>query len=121
MDILLLVIVVWAITPAKAALPKPRIAIKVDPKILDAYAGRYSVKLRSAHTLIIKRDGAALQCQAGSDFAAELFPESESIFFNNMENAEVQFVRNEKGEVTGITVTQNGKVQRGGKIETVSY
>ena len=116
--VLLLVILIWVITPAKAALPKPRVAVKVDPKVLDTYVGRYSVKHPSAHTLAIQRNAGALLCQAGSDFPVELFPESETVFFNNMENAEVSFVRNEKGEVTGLTATENGKTQMGKKLES---
>jgi CubicO group peptidase (beta-lactamase class C family) len=117
--ILLLVIFVWVSTPAKAALPKARIAVKVDPKVLDRYAGQYSVKLGSAHTLTVKRDGDALLCQAGSEFPVVLFPESETVFFNNMENAEVRFIRNEKGEVTGVVTTENGKTHFGRKLEHV--
>jgi hypothetical protein len=115
--ILLLVVIEWVRTPAKAALPKPHIAVKVDPKVFDAYAGRYSVKLPRESTLTIKRDGGALLAQVGSNFPEQLFPESETAFFNSMESAEITFVRNEKGEVTGVTVTANGKTQLGEKLE----
>jgi hypothetical protein len=54
--ILLLVVVVWVSTPAKAALPKARMAVKVDPRVFDIYAGQYSLKLPRPHTLTIKRD-----------------------------------------------------------------
>jgi len=115
--VLLLAIFVWVSTPARATLPRPRIAVIVDPKVLDSYAGRYSLNLASGHTLTIKRDAGALLCQAGSDFPVELFPESETVFFNSMENAEVRFIRNEKGEVTGVTATENGKTHFGKKLD----
>ena len=117
--ILLLVIFLWVSTPAKATVPKPRIAVNVDPRILDSYAGSYSVKFQSARTLTIKRDGGALLCQAGSDFPVELFPESETVFFNSMENAEVRFTRNEKGQVTGVTTTEYGKTHFGKKLDSL--
>ncbi len=108
--ILLLVIGLWILTPAKApAIPKSRMAIKVNPKTLDSYAGRYSVKYPRPYTLTLKREGDALLAEAGTGFPEELFAESDAVFFNNGESTELRFVRNEEGEIAGVTLTAKGK------------
>ena len=103
--------------PAAPACQKGHVAIKLDPHIYDAYAGRYSMapdaKLAGTDTITIKRDGDALIGQKfiGQNprrFAEEYFPESETDFFNTTEDEQLTFVKNDREEVTGVIVYQNG-------------
>lgn len=126
--------------PAAPAFEKSRIAIKLDPHICDAYAGRYSAAPDKKHPGILaaleavhigpwstevitfKRDGNALIGQkfAGRKpgrFAEAYFPESETNFFNTSEDEELTFVKNDKGEVTGVIVYQNGMFGESGRKE----
>ena len=70
-------------------------------------------KLGGTDTITIKRDGDALIGQKfigqkPRRFAEEYFPESETNFFNTMENEQLTFVKNDRGKVTGVIVYQNG-------------
>lgn len=47
---------------------------------------------------------------------AELLPESETRFFRTDVDVQVNFVRDEKGQVTGLTVYQQGAEYRARKI-----
>jgi CubicO group peptidase (beta-lactamase class C family) len=112
----------WALLRPKAhAQPKEHIAIKLDPKIYDAYAGQYVMtpdpKLPGTVTMTIKRDGDALFRQVPGWFAQEIFPESETVFFNATEDEQLTFVKNSRGEVTGLIVEQTGTFGESGRKE----
>lgn len=112
----------WSLLPPKAqAQPKERIAIKLDPKIYGAYAREYVMVPDSTFpgtvTMTIKRDGAALFRQVPGWFAQEIFPESETVFFNATEDEQLTFVKNEQGEVTGLIVEQTGTFGESGRKE----
>ena len=106
----------WARTP-----PKEHIAIKLDPKIYDAYAGQYAMapdtNLAGTVTMTIKRDGDKLLRQVPGWFAQEIFPESETVFFNTTEDEQLTFVKNDRGKVTGVIVDQNGMFGESGRKE----
>ncbi len=103
--------------PASRPVPKPRISIKLDPRIYDAYAGQYDLPGKTS--LTIKRDGDALICQIAGRFPEEVFPESETAFFETMENEQLIFVKNESGEVTGVIINEDGyPSQTGKKVNT---
>ena len=112
----------WVLLRPKAhAQPKEHIAIKLDPKIYDAYAGQYVMALDSksyaAVTMTIKRDGDAIFRQIPGWFAQEIFPESETVFFNATEDEQLTFIKNDKGEMTGLIVEQNGAFGESGRKE----
>ena len=100
---------------------KEHIAIKLDPKLFDAYAGQYVMapdsKLPGAVTLTIQRDGDALYRQVPGWFAQEIFPESETVFFNATEDEQLTFVKNDMGKVTGLIVEQTGTFGESGRRE----
>jgi CubicO group peptidase (beta-lactamase class C family) len=112
----------WALLRSRVhAQPKAHIAIKLDPKIYNAYAGQYVMapdpKLPGTVTLAIKRDGAALFRQVPGWFAQEIFPESATVFINATEDEQLTFVKNDKGEVTGLVVEQTGTFGESGRKE----
>ncbi|MEK6321433.1 MAG: serine hydrolase [Acidobacteriota bacterium] len=85
-----------------------RVAAKVDPKVLDAYAGQYQPN--PSTVLTVTREGDKLMVQQGSSEKRELVPESESNFFMP-ENRQVtySFVKDEKGQVTHLVVQREGR------------
>jgi len=112
----------WAGLRSKVhAQPKEHVAIKLDPKIYGAYAGQYvmapDAKIPGHITLTIKRDGDALYRQVPGWFAQEIFPESDTVFFNATEDEQLTFVKNDRGEVTGMIVEQNGTFGETGRKE----
>ena len=44
-----------------------------------------------------------------------MFAESETMFFLKVVDAQVEFVKNEKGEVTNLVLHQNGRDMKGVK------
>ena len=82
-------------------------AIRVDPKIFDAYVGRYEIGPDAF--LAITREGDRLMGQATGNGQSEIFPESETVFFlNSATDATVTFVNDGKGKVTHIVVHMRG-------------
>ena len=101
--------------------PKEHIAIKLDPQVYDAYAGHYVLapnsKLSGTITLTIQRQGGALFRQVPGWFAQQIFPESETTFFNATEDEQLTFVKNNQGEVTGLVVEEGGTFGESGRRE----
>jgi hypothetical protein len=83
--------------------PKPRIAIKLNAKLLDACVGRYEL---SGGKLTVWREGDQLVGQATDDRflkgAFNIYPESETNFFLKLDGSQLVFLKNDQGEVTSV-------------------
>jgi hypothetical protein len=90
----------------KYEIPRGRVAIKIDPKILDAYVGQYELNPNFIFTMT--REGDSLMTQATGQPKFELFPESETKFFLKVVDAQVTFVKDDKGAVTHLILHQGG-------------
>lgn len=95
-------------------IPAQRVAIAIDPAILDTYAGRY--QLRPDFILTVTREGDRLMTQATGQQKVEMFPESETKFFAKVFDGQVTFVK-EGNKVTHLMLHQNGREQRAARIE----
>lgn len=93
----------------KYEIPGTTVAVKVDPKLYDAYAGRY--ELAPNFILTISREGDRLLAQATGQPQLELFPESETKFFLKEIDAKVTFVKDAAGRVTHLILHQGGDRQ----------
>jgi ketosteroid isomerase-like protein len=89
-------------------LPPERTAIKLDPKVYDAYSGQY--ELAPGFFLNITRAGDRLITQATGQPKYELLPESEIAFFIKDISALFVFMRNEQGEVSQLITIQDGRI-----------
>ena len=98
----------------KYEIPRDRMAVKIDPKILDAYVGQY--ELNSNFIITMTREGDSLMTQATGQPKFELFPESETKFFLKAVDAQVIFVKDDKGAVTHLILHQGGE-QKAKKIK----
>jgi hypothetical protein len=100
--------------------PTPHIAIKLDAKLLDACVGEYEIVPDNVYstgakvTIRRKRDHLVWQAfweNDGKGVALDLYPESETNFFNKSQGwlafryygAQVTFIKNDKGEVMAIS------------------
>jgi CubicO group peptidase (beta-lactamase class C family) len=92
----------------KYELPQERVAIQVDPNIYDAYVGEYQVDT----TLILnitKEDNRLFAQAIGTGQPTfEIFPESETKFFLKVVDAQITFVKDEKGTITELILHQMG-------------
>ena len=86
--------------------PTERKAIKLDPKIFDAYVGEYEI----APNLLLKfsREGDQFFVEAMGQGKVEIFAETENDFFVKVVDAQVTFVKDDKGQVTQVVLHQNG-------------
>jgi D-alanyl-D-alanine-carboxypeptidase/D-alanyl-D-alanine-endopeptidase len=96
--------------------PKPyeptklRVAIELDPRLLDACVGHYEFPpdavLPTGMKLTIWREGGQLVGRAfGKNVlpgALDIYPESETNFFLKINGAQLTFLKNDKGEATAV-------------------
>ncbi|HKY29884.1 MAG TPA: serine hydrolase [Pyrinomonadaceae bacterium] len=94
--------------PPKTATAE-RKAVKVDPGILESYAGRYLLDGRTL--VVISKEGDKLMGQPGNSPKAELIPQSETTFFVKEANSEVTFERDEKGNVVRFAMKSGTQSQ----------
>jgi tetratricopeptide (TPR) repeat protein len=102
-------------TTKLAELTAERKEIKVDPKILDSYAGEYEVA--PTFTIKITSEDGKLMAQATGQPKFELVPSSETDFALKVGSARVSFIRDAAGNVTGLNLSQNGRKTTGKKIK----
>jgi D-alanyl-D-alanine carboxypeptidase len=94
-------------TKTDQPLPAARREVAIDPKLYDRLAGEY--ELAPQFTLTILRRGDKLISQATGQAEVELFPESETRFFLKVVDAQVDFVVDASGAVTGLVLHQGGQ------------
>jgi hypothetical protein len=89
-------------------IPK-RAAVKIDPKILDAYAGQYQPN--PSTVLTVAREGDKLLIRQGSDTEErELLPETETDFFiADNPRLTYRFIKDKQGQVTHLTLQAEGR------------
>ena len=83
-----------------------RTAIKLDPKIYDAYVGQYELAPNFIITISKEKDG--LHAQATGQGKFEVFPEAETKFFYKVVDAQIMFNSSDAGVVESLTLYQNG-------------
>jgi CubicO group peptidase (beta-lactamase class C family) len=88
---------------------------KVDPKLYDAYAGDY--QLAPTFVLTITVEDGKLMGQATGQPKVEFFPTSETEFFLKVTDAQITFVKDGQGRVTGLVLHQGGQNIPGTKVK----
>jgi hypothetical protein len=84
-----------------------RHAIALDPKTLDAYAGRYQFAPQAF--LTVTRDGERIVAQITGQPRVTIFPESRTDFFYKIVDAQLRFELPPAGPATAVTLHQNGR------------
>jgi|SRR5580700_4117231 CubicO group peptidase (beta-lactamase class C family) len=86
--------------------PKKRVAVKIDPIIYDQYIGRY--KLDDNFTINISKQNNMLFAQLNDRAKIQLFPESETEFFQKWIDIQLTFVKDANGKVRQLILHDNG-------------
>jgi CubicO group peptidase (beta-lactamase class C family) len=87
----------------KYELPKKRIA--VNPEIYDQYVGKY--KFKEDFFLTVTKENNKLISQVTGQEKLEVYPESETEFFNNvMIDGKISFIKDETGKITKLILHQ---------------
>ena len=92
-----------------------RVAVQLDPKILDGYVGQYQFET-FPRVLTVAREGNRLVVDIPKDDQSELLAASESTFFIKIQPLEMTFVKDQE-RVTHIDVVVDGERLRANKIE----
>ncbi len=92
----------------EVTLTSDRVEQTIDAEMLAQYEGVYALAPTFKITMFVE-DG-KLMTQATGQSAAQIFPESEDFFFLKVVDAQVRFNRDDNGEVTSLTLFQNGQV-----------
>ena len=95
----------------KVVLAAERKEIAVPERILAEYVGSY--ELSPSFTLVVTLENGQLMEQATRQPKFPIFAESEVRFFLKVVDAQIEFFKNEKGEVTHLVLTQGGHEIKG--------
>ena len=87
--------------------PEDRKEVTVSPKVFEPYAGVYELRPGVANTITI--ENGRLMSQLMSQQKVGLFPESETKFFLKVTDAEVEFFKDDQGNVAYLVIHQNGR------------
>ncbi len=97
----------WLIIASQSTfIPAERKAIKINPKIYDAYVGQYQLM----HSLVyaVTREGDKLMMQEiGQPDKRELLPETQTTFFSKGDSGQIVFVKDAKGKITHLLIRDN--------------
>ncbi|MEK6285540.1 MAG: thiol-disulfide isomerase [Acidobacteriota bacterium] len=93
---------------------KPQTLAKVDPQVFDTYVGKYD--LGTDRQYVVTREGNRYFGKAPNNPKRELFPSSATRFFIPEVEAQITFVKDEKGEVVELVYEQNEGVRRSKRV-----
>ncbi|HEX6316338.1 MAG TPA: serine hydrolase, partial [Gemmatimonadaceae bacterium] len=93
---------------------RQRVAITVSPTVLARYVGQY--QLAPGAVIDIALRGDTLSAQLTGQGRLRIWPESDSTFFYREVDAQIAFVLDAQGVVTGLVLHQGGQQVRATKI-----
>lgn len=89
--------------------------VKINRKVLQSYTGTYSVNPEMS--VAITLEGDQLYGEPNGGGKAELFPMAENKFYLTVDDVQVVFNKNGKGEIESLTVIQKGQEMVAEKVE----
>ena len=93
----------WQLLQAQGTRLAPeRKPTSLEPKLLDAFVGKYEFGPNAIAT--VTREGDAIRWRGGNRMPVTLVPLSETQFFAKETETEMMFVKNENGQVTGVVL-----------------
>jgi len=95
----------------KVVLPSERKEVTVAPEVLSSYVGTY--ELAPSFSIAITLENGQLMEQATDQPKFPIFAESQTMFFLKVVDARIEFIKNDKGEVTAMTLHQGGRDMKG--------
>jgi hypothetical protein len=95
--------------------PVIKTVVPVSDAILTSYTGQY--QLAPEFMLTIRKSGNQLEVEPTGQEVVKIYPESEDKFFLTIIDAQINFIKDDKGVVTKLVLHQNGKDFEGKKIK----
>jgi hypothetical protein len=99
----------------KFELPADRKVANIDKSVFKKITGEY--ELQPGFTLTITSNEGKLFAQGPGQPNFEIFPESEYKYFPKVVDAQVEFIKDEKGNTTSLILYQGGAKMPAKKIK----
>lgn len=100
----------------KVTLPGERKEVTLDPKTLSRYVGAY--QMASGANMLVTLENNQLFTKLGNQPAIPIFPESQTMFFPKVVDAELEFTKDDdQGRPTELTLHQNGQNLPGKRLD----
>jgi CubicO group peptidase (beta-lactamase class C family) len=100
----------------KYEVPRERTAVKVDPKVLNAYVGQYEDRPGRVATVLVENDTLLLKLPGQPD-GLPLMAESETQFFHPVQDIQIAFIKDANGQVLEVMLRLNGREFHAKKIK----
>ncbi len=105
----------------KYEIPKLAKPVELNPKIYDAYVGRYQFGTdffvpSGIYTIEKRSNQLYMTYMVKGSISAALTPQSETVFFNRTFWATIIFLKNDKGEVTNLIWRYGGRDYKANKL-----
>jgi hypothetical protein len=95
-------------------LPGERKEIAIDPEVLSRYVGAYDL----GPGMLISLEGNQLLSKLGTQNPVPIFPESETLFFAKVVDAQIEFPATDAGaKASEMTLHQNGRDQKAKRLD----
>lgn len=96
-------------------IPTERVVFNLNPTDFDVFVGEY--ELAPGFLIKVWREENNYKAQATGQPSFDMFPESATKFFFKVVDAQVEFSKNDQGEVTHMTLFQGGRAMPGKKVK----
>ena len=101
-------------------LQSERKEITLDPKLLDRYIGTY--QLAPGVNMLITLENNQLFGKLGNQAAIPIFPESETMFFLKVVDAQIEFPKDDaQGKASQLILHQNGRDQTAKRLDDAEF
>jgi hypothetical protein len=97
----------------KVILPSERQSVPVQPDTLTRYVGTY--ELSPKFSIVVTLEDNQLMAQATNQPKFAIFPESETKFFYKVVDAQIEFFKDDQGQITHLVLHQGGQDMNGVK------
>jgi hypothetical protein len=88
-------------------LPRERRSITVEPGVLEQYVGTYKIAAPPVEVVVTYESG-SMVADIGGQMKLALAAESDTTFFSRDVSAQITFVKDAAGQVTGLTLRMDG-------------
>jgi DNA-binding transcriptional MerR regulator len=95
---------------------RPRIAVRVDPAVLERYVGHFRFE-DGAKVVTITREGDRLFARVFGQSAWEIFPESDHEFFLKVAVVQIAFVVEPDGSANALVLHQRGLEEKAVRVD----
>jgi CubicO group peptidase (beta-lactamase class C family) len=103
----------WKRTTQEASAPPKKITLETN--ILEQYAGEYELAPEFSFTITVV--GKRIFAQGTGQGSNEIYPESETKFFYEVVNAQVEFLRDDSGLFNSLVLSQGGQRMEAKRIK----